>query len=809
MNLLAHITEVNGVRVEQTLKDHCLQTARYAAESVERTGLFHTAYLAGLLHDMGKAKREYVEYLEAVHKGESRKRGSVNHTFAGVIYLFDKHHAEGADAYEKLACEVVGYAIGAHHGLFDCEDLDGKNGFVYRCEKDRAEIGYQEAVGNFFSEVASEDNVERLFQKSRREIQAIFAVARGMCENKSGKVFFQMGMLARWILSAVVYGDRRDTSEFMRVDMGAQNEAADWEACTAYFEKRYAEQYAKPGQEAALNRVRSAISEQCLAFAKRPKGIYRLHVPTGGGKTLCSLRYALAHAQIHQKKRVIFLIPLLSVLDQNAKVIRSYVPDGVKVLEHHSNVLHERAPGGEDLDRFALLAESWNQAPIVLSTMVQFLNILFSGKMAAVERMQALSDSVIVMDEVQTLPRKVIAMFNQALNFLHVCCNATIVLSSATQPCYEELEWPLRVSQDPDMVRLRPEQDRLFQRAEIVNRTDPYGMDMETCATFCAEKMDRHPSLLLICNTKQEARELFAKLRTQGAEQGWDTYHLSTAMCQKHRMERMDEIQKRLRQIQQEYRSEKKGRKLVCVSAQLVEAGVDFSFSCVVRVLAGIDNLAQAAGRCNRSNEYGDRGQVCLINLKNENLGMLHEIASAQNSTQGVLEWMREFGDTAYIGEEATARFYRNLFGQTEEIKKEMQYPIVEYGETKYLAKLLSRYGAKTVLAQPLRTVGQKFRVFDDNTTDVLVPYGKGRELIQLISAKHKWDVPSQSLRDILREAKPYMVRLFACQKRKLDDAGMIFSACGGRVWILADEAYDAEYGLVGNQEQAAAYFIE
>ena len=149
MNLLAHLTNVDGKRIEQSLKEHCLNVAEYATESIGSAKLYHIVYLAGVLHDAGKAKLEFAEYLEKAYGGEKTIRGSVNHTFAGVIWLFESYHTSMSTKWERLTCEVIGYALGAHHGMFDCVDLDGKNGFIHRLKKDKEEISYREAMGNF------------------------------------------------------------------------------------------------------------------------------------------------------------------------------------------------------------------------------------------------------------------------------------------------------------------------------------------------------------------------------------------------------------------------------------------------------------------------------------------------------------------------------------------------------------------------------------------------------------------------------------------------------------------------------------
>ena len=798
MELLAHITGEDGNRREQSLKEHCVMTACYAAESVGTADCFHAAYLAGLLHDAGKGKAEYVAYIEAAFRGEVVRRGSINHTFAGAIWLLERYHAPGATKWERLTCEIIAYAAGAHHGLFDCVDLDGGNGFLYRLHKDRTEICYEEAMENFFAQVAAKEELEELFRRATTEIRAFFEDAAHLYARNSRDVFFQISMLIRLLLSAVIYGDRRDTGEFMRQMRAARDDGLRWEERAAFFEKKLS---ALPA-DSVLNCIRKEISEQCLAAAERPCGIYRLNVPTGAGKTLCSLRFALAHAKRFKKRRIIFIIPLLSVLDQNVKVIRDYLPDPQTVLEHHSNVMREKQQD-EELDGYEILTESWN-TPIIVSTMVQLLDILFAGRTSAIQRMQALCDSVIVIDEVQSLPKKVTVMFNMALNFLQRFGNATIVLSSATQPCFEELKWPLCLADDPDLVRLTPQQTAVFERAEILNCTDQYGMTLEGCAAFCAERTQEHASLLVICNTKAEASSLYKKLCMRAEQEGWDIFHLSTAMCQEHRMERLKSIQENLGLLQKSLHEGEAPRKLICISTQLIEAGVDLSFEGVVRVLAGIDNLAQAAGRCNRSNEYGQAGKVYLINLQNENLSMLREIQSAQNSTRQVLRDIPQSGGASVIGEQATRKFYRYLY---EEIKDCIEYPVKATDkklQTYHLARLLANLrevreteeNRTYILHQPFKTAGDLFQVFDQNTTDILVPYGKGKLLIERLLRQSGRSGGWGEYEALLRDLKLFTISVYDWQKQKLEQAGLLISALEGRVLILNELAYDKELGL-------------
>lgn len=809
---LAHLICRDGRRIEQTLKEHCVQTAKYAADSLKMAGLYNTGYLAGLLHDMGKAKAEFSAYLEAAAQGEEVIKGSVNHTFAGSVYLLEKFHNESSNAWEKMTSEILAFAIGSHHGMFDCVDLDGNNGFIHRLKKNRKEIGYEESLHNFFEQVTTESDVEIYFYEAKEEVQRIFTTARKTYGKSNEQIFFQLSMLCRLVLSAVIYGDRRDTAEFMGQLSTTVEQCqevifeTDWTKQWEYFEQKISEF----DQSSALNQVRREISDQCFRFAQRPGGIYRLNVPTGGGKTISAYRYMLAYAKKYCKKRIIFIIPLLSVLEQNAKVIREYTIDQDMVLEHHSNIVRESTQRDE-LDPYEMAMENWD-APIVISTLVQLLNVLFANQTSAVSRMRALCDSVIVIDEIQSLPKKVTEMFNAAMNFLSLFCNTTIVLSSATQPCFEETKWPILFAEKPDMVRLHEEQLSVFKRSEIVDCIDRYGMDFDESVSFLSDLMELHQSLLVICNTKEEARQLFIRLKECGGN-GWDIYHLSTAMCQKHRMNVLGEIQDKLTVLQRCIKEKKQVKKLICISTQLVEAGVDFSFEAVVRVLAGIDNLAQAAGRCNRSYEYENMGRVYLIKLKNENLSMLKDIVNAQNAAMKVLANKSQLGEESLIGETATRMYYQYLF---ETAKDELEYPVNDYGIRLCLAKLLGNSNQNAdgienssyVLHQPFATVGKLFKVFDDNTTDVLVPFEQGKQVIEELRKMENYPWEIHEMRNAMQRAKLYSVSLHEGQRDKLDHAGMLNYLCDGRILVLDEQAYDEECGVTIIEEQAVENFI-
>lgn len=780
----------DGCSCTQTVEEHCRNTARYASD-LKTAGLGHTAFLAGLLHDAGKFTMTFQNYITRAAAGETVRRGSVNHTFAGVRLALERWHAPTCVSYRDMACELIAFAIGAHHGLFDCIGPEGKDGFLHRMTDDH--ICYEEAGENFLAHCAGWDELDGLFDTAAEEVTA----AVGRCKQyvtSEPELRFLISLMARLLLSAVIDADRRDTAEFMCGRLFPQQDAdmrACWKNRLAAVEKRLLEMPA----DTPINQARRAISDRCRASAGRSGGIYRLSVPTGGGKTLATLRYALAAAAQHKKSRIFFVVPLLSVLEQNAAVIRDYLNDDSLILEHHSNVVRTENSSGE-LDTNELLTETWD-SPVVLTTLVQLLNTLFAGQTTCIRRMKALTNSVIIIDEVQSVPRRMLSQFNLALNFLTEVCGAAIVLCSATQPCLEAVDHALRYAEPPELVPCDPALWATFRRTEIMDRRRPEGYTTEELAEFVLEIMRREDSLLLICNTKAEAKMLYRALRGADAR----VFHLSTAMCMAHRIRTLKDIRSCLEQ----------SLRVICVSTQLVEAGVDFSFACVIRVSAGMDNVVQAAGRCNRSGEFGRLCAVYIVNIRGENLSRLKEIRESQLASESLLVSFAR--DSAAFGgdpaSDASIRaYYHRLFADMP--RGAQDYPLPEYGTT--LFELLSdnrafgfhcpTYGTH-IVAQAFQTAGSRFCVFEDNTVDVLVPHGDGIELLSdLRSARAQHDLNYR--RELLKQAKGFSISLYDYEVKRLAESEGLSGLCGNTILALSPAFYHEEMGFEpeGNYDQ-------
>lgn len=766
---------------EQSLEAHCRNTANYAAQFLSEMGLAIVGFLAGLLHDAGKARELFRLYLErAILSNDPMKRGSVNHTFAACRLLLEKYHSDDEIGYSELTAELLAYACGAHHGLFDCIDEKSRCGFLHRIED--STIEYDDTIVNYLSECISEKEIEQLFERCVEELQPVLEKIFEL--PGEAEPYFYVGLLERMLLSAVIDGDRQDTAEFMNgvkypsFPSGAARQEKWWE-CLRFAER---ELNSLP-QETPIQKARRRISDQCAAFAYKKGGIIRLNVPTGGGKTLSSLRFALTHAAVHNKTRIIFTSSLLSVLDQNAKVIRDNLPDQSMILEHHSNVVRPKDENENVL--WEQMAEQWS-APVIITTLVQLLNTFFSGKTSCIRRFHGLIGSVIVVDEIQSLSSSKITNFNLAVNFLTEICGATVVLCSATQPCLEAAEHPL-VYMPYEMVPVQEELWKEFRRTEIQNAGE---MSEEQLCDFIRTVFQKVKSLLVICNTKKEASNLYQALN--GTAQC--CFHLSAAMCMEHRKSVQKAMEKAL---------EAPDQKVLCISTQVIEAGVDISFERVIRLNAGMDSIVQAAGRCNRNRESSELAPVYIVRLKNERLSMLKDIQRGQAATIALLDFFgkepERFSNDLSSGP-AIEYYYKCLYRSLnchyqDDIREGLSLFDLLSENTAFLSEGVPGNG-QFFMQQAFKTAGELFSVFDENTMDILVPYENGRklrtELIQL--EKEKWDY--QKIEVLVKKTAGYCISIYPYQQNRLLEQGALVPLFDGRVHVLLDGFYDDARGF-------------
>ena len=770
MGFTAHIRDDGEI---QSVKEHSLNTAVLTGKYLERAGLASCGYLCGLLHDIGKLQKLFDDY---INKRSDLSRGSIDHSYAGAKYLVSL----AGDNKTKIAAVSMAHTIVSHHGIHDWLDDDNCDYFSERISNDK---GYDEIVDNL-NEMIGDIKINELFRKAVGEWFDVSNNIRTFSnsKNKEGEIdnikfYFYLGMLERLIQSALIDADRTDTADFMS---GVKTyEDTDTSLLWAEMDKRMDEKLKGfEDKTDAISLQRRSISDRCAAFAEHKVGACRLIVPTGGGKTLSSLRFAIKQCKKFGMKKIFYIAPFMSILEQNSDVIGE-LADEEYFLEHHSNIISEIDDENE-LEKYLLYSERWT-SPVIATTMVQFLNTLFSAKTSSVRRMHCLCDSVIIIDEVQSVPLKCTHLFSLAVNFLTKICGCSVVLCSATQPTFETNEHSLLLDERADMTENYAEDFEVFRRTELVSSfITKYGYDIDEAARFCAKRFEENGDLLLIVNTKKQAREMYLRLKEELGEKAY-IIHLSTNMCPAHRKESIDDLKEKLEH----------GVHVVCVTTQLIEAGVDISFRCVVRALAGLDNAAQAAGRCNRNGEKGKICPVYIINFRDEARGGLAEIKKSQNISRNII---RNNEKADLLSVDIQSRYFEQLFSDNKVI---LDYPA--NGTT--LLELLSTNKNKAegrkhkypMFLQSFKKAGTLFEVIDSHTESVIVPYDDEAE--SLISRLDD-DLTPKEAAEILRKAQKYIVSVYMGTKKALEEKGAIHITKNNNIIVLDKRFYNSEFGI-------------
>ncbi|MEN6312688.1 MAG: helicase-related protein, partial [Clostridiaceae bacterium] len=444
-------------------------------------------------------------------------------------------------------------------------------------------------------------------------------------------------------------------------------------------------------------------------------------------------------------------------------------------------------------------------SPIIATTAVQFLNTLFAASTSCIRRMQALGDSVIILDEIQALPIKVFKLFNTAMNYLAYFCQSSVILCSATQPLLDKLD---RYCILPPVKMLEDESkyDDAFRRVQIKDYTNEGGMSYAEAADFISEQAEKARSVLAIVNTKKCAQEVFKHLKSK-VDPSCLLFHLSTNMCAAHRKTVLDKIRAEL--------SDRNNKgKIICVSTTLIEAGVDVSFERVVRSLTGLDSIVQAAGRCNRNRET-DCGIVSIINIREESISSLENISKAQEATRDLLYSIKANSDNypgGILAKSAMDEYYARYFRP---LQKQMEYPLKDNPERTIIDLLTDdparrkRFEAqggnsKTVLLkQAFREAGHEFFVIDDSSkNDVIIDYDDeaNKLLSELKTAK-----TIHEKKAALLSLQRYTVQLRINDLKKLDAALQPFET---GLYILDRIFYDKNLGVNDTGELPVELFI-
>lgn len=761
----------------QLLVNHVKNVSLLMKQFCTNVNLSSLGELIGLIHDFGKARDEWQEYL---FSDEEQK---IPHSIYGAVLAFN---FSGETSSRKLTREIIASVILGHHTeLCDALSPDGKE--YIEDKADFPENINIDDCSRFFTEIASKEEVNNLFGAAVLEI--VNAVQKikdcntplpktmNFSKNENAKnignaSFFPISLIVRFLYSCLIDADRLDAACWDSNVPLPSDSFPDWNKLNFQAEK-YISGFKN---DSLIGSIRNQISEQCKESSDLCSGIYELLVPTGGGKTLSSLRFALNHSIRWGKSKVFYIIPFNTIIEQSADNIRKALGEySGSVLEHHSNIDNEiQESSNGDNDERCKLSERWD-CPIVLTTQVQFFNAFFLGNRSAARRMHMLQNSVIILDEVQSIPSKLLNMFSLTIRFLKTFLNCTVVLCSATQIPVEDCLYPLAL---PNYPYLTNDVAHAFDQLRRVNIVDCHSqtMDTEELANFIMQKSVINSSVLVILNTKKAVLDVFNKLENLNVS---GLFHLSTSMCAAHREAVFSEIRKRLGKSS-----------TICISTNLIEAGVDISFDCVIRSLAGLDSIAQAAGRCNRNCEMKCRNAY-IVSYDEGPLTHMPYLRKGQDATKRILN---EFQDSpnrflgSLLSPEAIKQYFTYFFANISEIEK--CYPVTKTdagGLTDVTmidllginAKAQNAFEESTgfslkekqVLCQSFNSAGSHFSVIGNETRGVIVPYGNCEEIIdELLNASSNINTKIALLRKVQR----YTVQLYDYQIKILDEAGAI-----------------------------------
>lgn len=790
--ILAHKDNNGNV---QSLQDHSFNVATKAREDANVIDQGDILFLLGLYHDLGKANQEFQDKL-LLHPNKH-----VDHSSAGARYLLQKIqiclkslNVEKKD--REFFQEICAYVISSHHGMYDIllqdETINASqytyNRLRYRIMEGTEPSHYQEDIVPFAQKLESllpyygYSSLDDLIKKSFENYQKAWSNLKW--SDESEKVFYSSCFI-RLYLSLLKNADILDTINAYGVIVQPLKSEEREELNQSYLnaiEEKY-RGFGKPTTR--LNEIRLQISERVKERGENDSaGIYRLDLPTGAGKTNLSMRYAF-HQLVKQKKsRFFYITPFLSVLEQNASEIKKITGDA-GVLEHHSNVIHQN-DDNDDKNTLMLdyLIDSWD-SQIILTSMVQFFQTLFKTKSSNIRRFSNLANSVLILDEVQSLPIEVTTLFNLTMNFLNKVMNTSIILCTATQPAYDStaithrLDYGGKNNECPDIVELSHDEMEVFARTELRKfKEENQNTRLSELVDFVLENNE---SILAIFNTKKTVDKFYMML--EGLTDR-PLYQLSTNMCAQHRFDMISEIKQHL----------KNGVPIICISTQLIEAGVDVDFNQVIRSYAGIDSIVQASGRCNREGKR-QKGQVTLVNLMNEeeDISRLKEVKNKKKATEDILDKNSSPIDTSRLNSEFFESYYTNN-------KSSMDYSLSSPEESvfDYLSKNKFQLRPNFIgrMKQAFKTAGKKMNLINNETIGVLVPYGAGIEKLSRLEELCESNYPSegeyQIIKSLLKELQSYTVNV-----REHDPIlEATKSYLNGNVLVLSDGYYHEKKGI-------------
>ncbi len=763
-NPIAHArTDNSGRWLEPHALEHHLQkVSRLAAQFAQPIGP-EWAGLAGIWHDLGKYRPAFQHYIrqqtgfdcENAHlepsdsKSDSKQSaGRVTHSTAGALHAINQ-----LDGYGQL----IAYLIAGHHaGLADWYSTKtGRGGLEHRLNNSQPEL--QESLAASVPE----------------------AILKPGIELKTPPIALSKDSLALWLrmlFSCLVDADFLDTESYMQPQQSARR--SQYPALSELQQRfnRYMDNLRNNARDSELNHTRQQIFQQCLDAAEQQPGLFSLTVPTGGGKTLSSLGFALAHARKYQKQRIIYAIPYTSIIEQNASVFRQALGEDA-VIEHHSNL---DLPQEKETSRSRLATENWD-APLIVTTNVQLFESLFAARTSRCRKLHNLANSIIVLDEAQQLPRNYLKPITWVMRQLSELYGVTFVFCTATQPDLSQRSDSFGTVHFDGLKQIREIINQPARLAEQLRRTQVQ-LPTPECPALdwpqLADQLIEEPCVLAIVNTRKDAQALAELLPDDE-----NHFHLSALMCPEHRSHILQQIRDRLTARQ----SGDDDRPLRLISTQLIEAGVDIDFPVVYRALAGLDSIAQSAGRCNREGRLAEPGRVIVFRPPSQApAGLLRQ-------GQQITEELIHSGLDDALAPASFQRYFELLYSKGELDEKGIQEALTP--------------DSMDPPAIAFRTAANNFRLIEnDHQQSLVVPWcppgeeeSPALKWLKMLDSSDSNKTPAWLYRKLQR----YSINLPEQQLQQMYNEGAVNIQAG--CYLLVDSRYHPKLGVLPPEAMLAA----
>ena len=750
---IAHVKKENDEWGTHSLEDHLWDVANIAKQFASSFNSAEWAWLAGLWHDLGKYRPAFQKHIKKSSgynpdaSISSEKDHNKNHASTGAMYAVKYMREHQVDEFGR----ALAYIIAGHHaGLPDFTRSEAKGLSLDEVLRDH----------HFLQEALAE-------QIPAKVLAGIVPETKLPLDT--------WGDLHCWIrmaFSVLVDADFLDTEQFMQPDKAVRREFSypDMPILLKQFDI-YMRNLATKAEMSVVNQLRTEVLQQARNKAKKDSGIYTMTVPTGGGKTLSSLAFALEHACNRNKRRIIYAIPYTSIIEQTAKIFKEiFASCGEIVLEHHSNVEPE---DNKEVTATRLAAENWD-IPIVVTTTVQLFESLFAAKPSRCRKLHNLVNSVIVLDETQLLPPNNLKPIRHVIKLLAKHYGVTFLLTTATPTPPDGFDDVLgkNLLQDIETTEIIDQTERYYKQLRRVAYTLPKDFFASQSWEEIAEQIQQHPTVLAVVNKRHDARSLFLAM-----EQDDTLFHLSALMCPKHRQRVIDRIKQRLQE----------GQPTRVISTQLVEAGVDLDFPVVFRAATGLDSIIQAGGRCNREGKLKDANGKFM-------LGYAIVFVPPGKPPAGLL-------DTAF---QTTTSILHGYQGNVDDPKLIHTYFNQLYSK-------LGKFDSEDVLSLlqddasdiniQFRTAAQRFQMIEqDQSFTVFVDYSNNEDEDKQIKVWLNMLKHGSIDRWLIRKLQPYSISMYNFQKQQLISAGVIEETESGYYIIAGSGIYDQCLGFLGSE---------